>query len=507
MNSRTSRAISGTLTSFLQFCVQIGLQAFLAPLVLKHAGQETLGAYAVLIQVIGYLALVDLGFGVALSRYMAQAFGFDDQKERFGEIFTAGRTFYLVSNTLVAIFAFVISTYVGKIFSLSGPVESQARMGLRILGVWSVFRTPLAVYGGALIATQNLAIANIISLVGNALRLVLSLGLVILGFDLIGLMLAGVISEIVTFSLQRQQYRRLYPDEMFGWGVPNRQLFSEMLGFGIGYLFVIIGGRLTFYTDNLVIGYLYGGISVSCYYTTQIPTFILVALIWKITDNAAPAFNELYAKEKTKQIEIAYFKLIKYGLILSLGLGLGLIILNRTLVTVWVGEELYAGDMMTMALSTFAISTVINHVNALALVAHGAVRFLSIASIVGGVCNLGLSFILAKVLGLQGVMVASAIVEATVMVILFSYSLSLMKIRVFNLWQKAIEPALIANLFVIPVVAFASLYHKTKSWLMLLFWSLGFMGIWTIGTFRAGLDREELNQIQSYVIKIVNANR
>jgi O-antigen/teichoic acid export membrane protein len=503
MTTRTSRAISGTLTSFVEFGLRLGLQAALAPLVLHVAGQETLGAYGALMQVIGYLALVDLGFGVALSRYLAQAFGRDDQKERFREIFTTGRTFYLTSNAIVALFAFILSIYVGKLFSLSGHVEVQARIGLWILAAWSVLRTPLAVYGGALIATQNLAAANIINMVGNAFRLILSLGMVLLGFDLIGLMLANIFAEVVTFSLQRRQYKKTYPGERFGWGIPNWQLFREMLGFGIGYLLVIIGGRLSFSTDNLVVGYLYGGVATSIYYTTQIPTFLLIALIWTITDNAAPAFNELYARKETERLQNSYYKLIKYGLILSLGLGLGLLSLNRTLITLWVGGGQYAGNVMTVSLALFVIGAVINHVNALVLVAHGAVRLLSIISLVGGVCNLGLSLILGKFLGLQGVMVASAVVETVVAGILCVYGLFFMKITVISLWQKAAAPALLANFFVIPVVAFIYLYHHSISWLMLILWSFVFMVIWTIGTFTAGLDGEELVQIRGYFRKMI----
>lgn len=506
-SSRTSRAISGTLTSVAEVGLRLGLQAALLPLVLHVAGQETLGAYGALVQVIGCLALVDLGFGVALSRYLAQAFGYSDQKKRFEEIFTTGRTFYLVSNSVFALLAIILSAYVGSLLSLSSPVEVQARSGLWILAAWSILRTPLAVYGSALIATQNLAVANIISMVGNALRLILSLGMILLGFDLIGLMLAGVFAEAVTYSLQRRQYRKIYPSEKFGWGIPHWRLFREMLRFGIGYFLVIVGGRLIFYTDNLVVGYLYGGVAVSIYYATQIPTFLLITLIWKITDNATPAFNELYAKKEIEKLRRVYSKLMKYGLILSVGLGLGLLVLNRNLITLWVGEGQYAGNVMTMSLALFAIATVINHVNGLVLVVYGAVRLMSIVCIVSGVCNLGLSLILGKVLGLQGVMVASAVTETISVGVLCFYSLSLLKINIFSLWKKTVKPALVANLFVIPVVAFIYLYHQTVSWPMLMLWSFVFMIIWVIGTITVGLDRAELAQIRGYLGRIGIANR
>lgn len=498
MSTRTSRAISGTLTSFLEFGLRIVLQAALAPVVLHVAGQETLGAYAVLMQAIAYLLLVDLGFGVALSRYLAQAYGDEDKRKRFGDIFTTGRTFYLFSNTVFAFLAMLFSVYVGTIFSLSASVEEQARIGLWLLAAWSIIRTPLAVYGGALIATQNLAAANLITLVGNALRLFFSLGLVAVGMGLVGLMLANVLAEAFTFTAQRWYYRRLYPDDRFDWGIPDRKLFREMIGFGMGYLLVIVGGRLSLSTDNLVVGKLYGGVAASIYYTTQMPTFLLVALLWKIADNAAPAVNELYGKHAIVQLKNSYLRLLRYSLLFALGLALGLAAFNHNLITLWVGKAQYAGSLMTIALALFSIATVINHLNALIMVVYGAVRLLSVVSIVGGVSNLILSLWLGKVIGLQGVMVASALVEGVVVVVLVIYGVRLLKVSFLDVWHEAISPALVSNLFALPVFVFVYIWQPAGTWPLLFFWSAVFMLAWMVGAVTSGLNKADIEQFRNY---------
>ena len=69
----STRAASGLAASLLQYGLQIALQAILMPVVLRRAGQEALGVYAVVLQIVGYLALTDLGFGAATSRSLAQA--------------------------------------------------------------------------------------------------------------------------------------------------------------------------------------------------------------------------------------------------------------------------------------------------------------------------------------------------------------------------------------------------------------------------------------------------
>ena len=81
--SRSTRAAKGFLTSILQYASQIAVQALLAPVVLRIAGRETLGAYAAIMQAVAYLALVDLGSSWSLERFLAQALGLNDKGKRF----------------------------------------------------------------------------------------------------------------------------------------------------------------------------------------------------------------------------------------------------------------------------------------------------------------------------------------------------------------------------------------------------------------------------------------
>ena len=87
MTTRTKKAIKGTVTSLVQFGVLVVLQTVLTPVVLKIAGQEVLGAYSIVMQIIGYGLILDFGLGVALSRYLSQSFGYNDKGTKFTKIF------------------------------------------------------------------------------------------------------------------------------------------------------------------------------------------------------------------------------------------------------------------------------------------------------------------------------------------------------------------------------------------------------------------------------------
>lgn len=73
--SRSSKAAKGFITSLMQYASLIVLQALLAPIVLKVAGRETLGAYAAIVQVLALLQLVDIAGSWSFERFLAQAMG------------------------------------------------------------------------------------------------------------------------------------------------------------------------------------------------------------------------------------------------------------------------------------------------------------------------------------------------------------------------------------------------------------------------------------------------
>ena len=473
-------------------------------MVLRIAGQEVLGAYSFLMQMVSWAALTDLGFGVAIGRYLAQAIGIDDHRQRFRTIFITGRTFYLASNLAFAAIILIMSWKVNSLMSMSYSVESDARLSLILLAVWVAIRTPFSLYNDALSATQNLAAVNIIIAIGAVLRLLLSLGLVILGASLIGLMLANIIAEAVTLIAGYAWYIKLYPNDQFGWGIPDRSLFREMLGFGLTFMIIIVASRLSASTDSIIVGYLYGASAVSIYYTSQVPGTMLYQLIWKLTDNSAPALNELHARRAISQLTNAYLRLLRYSLLLVIPLAIGLLGFNRYAITLWVGQAQYAGNVLTIALSLFAVTQVIIHLNGIVLLAYGDIRVMSVFFLCAGIVKVIMAFWLGRIIGLQGVMVSNAIVDIPAFVYLNYRVWRLLGLSVREVHRNAILQALKSSVLPLLVLILVLLKSPSVTWPLFLLWGSIFALIWALGTASVGLLSAERDQIHSYIMRKLN---
>jgi O-antigen/teichoic acid export membrane protein len=408
--SRSGKAAKGFLTSLIQYSSQILVQSLLAPVVLKLAGREALGAYAALMQALSLLALVDIAHSWSLERFLGQSMGLDDGGARFRHIFTTARTLLLITNTIFAVLVIVFSMFIARLFHLSPGIGLQARYALYVIAVWAVVRTPLAAYLNASFATQDLAAVNLIGgLLGTA-RATASLLFVLAGGGLFGLMFAGTVVEACGTVLYRVRFKRKNPHLMPGWGIPDKALLREMVGFGGHAIFLNIGNMLVFNSGNALASLTNGAAVASTFYTSQMPTMTAYNMILRLSDNATPAINEFYGRGETERLKAALMRLTRFLLLLALPLATGVFFFNRDLVISWVGPNQYAGKLFTSTLAVFCVVIALQRAAMIFSFVFGWMRLLTLTSFAQGVANFGLAWFLGKRMGLGGISLALVLV-------------------------------------------------------------------------------------------------
>lgn len=491
MSNRTSKAFKGTVASFLQYGIFIILQVILTPLILKIAGQEVLGAYSIIMQIVGFGILLDLGFSVALSRFLSQTYGLNDNGRKFSEVFTIGRVFLLATNLVFAVLIALVSLKIGDLIIASETILSQAQFALYFLAIWTVARTPLALYNHGLMATQNMAASNIIAIIGNMIRLLLSLLLVYTGFGLVGLIAANILTEALTFAMQMKYFKKKYPDYSFGWKVTDNALFKEIFHFGVKYWGVNLAVVLFLGSDSIIVGNLYGASAASVFYTTKIPAFLLFQFIFRLSDNAAPATNELFAQGNFDALRSAYLKIMRYSLLLAVPLAIGIVGFNEGVITAWVGSTQYAGNVISLAIAAFVLSQVINHINSMITLAAGNMKWWSAVSIGTSLMSVILSYWLGKMFGMQWVMVAIAFMDIPNAIFLFNRSLAGLKLSLKRVWTESLIPALWVGVPLCGLVVYIKSIESIISIWTLASYMLIYTVLWFIFLLLVGINKSE----------------
>lgn len=408
--SRTARAAKGFVTGIFQYLATILMQALLAPVVLKMAGRETLGAYSAVMQALGFIALTDFMGSWVLERYLGQATGLDDGGQRFRCVLTTVRTMYLFCVSANSILLITFSFFVGRLFHLSPHVAHEAQYALWVIAVWVILRMPLAAFQNASYAMQDMATVNLIGTCIGISRAVASLGFVLLGGGLFGLMIAGSLVEGVGYFFYRLNFKKKNPHLMPGWGIPDKALLKEMMGFGAHTSVVNLGNGLLYNCGNIIAGLTQGAAMASSFYTTQMPTMTAYNMMMRLSDSSMPAINELWGRRDVQKLSNALRRITRLLLALTLPLATGVLLFNRDLVIVWVGLRQYAGTLLTASLAAFCIIVSLQRVAVIYSFSFGWMRVLTTTGLVQGVANFGLAYFLAKRFGLGGITLSLVIV-------------------------------------------------------------------------------------------------
>src|SRR6266571_75449 len=167
--SRSHRALAGGAVLALQAIVRIGTTILVAPLLVRFEGQETLGAYSVVLQLISYLVLLELGLSRALSREIAQLSGGADSGETLSRVIGTSALFLLGIGATVMVLTLLLAQFLPLWFAAKADVISSARSALLIIAAWMFFKFPLSLFNVFLFARQRIALYGAIALSGDLL--------------------------------------------------------------------------------------------------------------------------------------------------------------------------------------------------------------------------------------------------------------------------------------------------------------------------------------------------
>jgi len=414
MSTRTDRAAAGFLTSFVQLSTVALLQMVLVPVVVQSAGQETLGAYAAFSQILVLLSLMDFGFGVAGSRFLARAYGSEDGGAAFAHALSAARRFYVYISVPYALVAALLAPQAPRLLSLEGALADRARLAFFAIALWGLLRIPLMVYPLGLIGCQRMATYNLLITFGTACRIGASILFALAGGGFLGLIAGNILGEAATLILQRRAYLRSQVGGVKQFPAPDAGLFREMLSFSGHALFFNLLYYLTFYSDSIFVSYLYGPVVAAAYFATVVPAQQAWAMILRLMNNSVPALNELLARGDWRGARSAYYRICGYSLLLAAALSLGILAFNRVLVGIWVGPERYAGDSITVYLAILVPWCVLENVQIQFLMAIGRAKFLARICFLEGCAKLIGSLVLGRRMGPEGVLLGTLVASLAI---------------------------------------------------------------------------------------------
>ena len=497
MSSVSKRAVNGAVTGLLQNGLAMLSQLVMTPVILATAGQETMGGYAILMQIVGYTLLLDLGFSVALQRFLAQATDPEVSGDRFAVLFKIGSFFLFIINTTMCLVLMATSFYLDRLLQADQTVLWQAQLALFIQAIWMVLRTPIYLFNPALLAVQEMATLNLIAIPVNVFRIIFSLGSVYGGLGLVGLILANVTAEAVGYFGQRAIFMRRYRDMLVV--VPRAMdwiQFKEVFRFGLSYWGVNLSVVLLLGSDNLVVGTLFGAATASVFYTTKMIGSLSVSVLSRIIDNVFPGAAFISGRNDWFALKAAYLRLVRYLMATLLPVVLAITLFTEWLVTAWVGVTQYAGDLMSAFVACFVLLQVFAHLHGILTVATGRIQYWNYISIACGVVAVFMSFFLGFQFGIEYVIAGICVSLLPLVLFLFLRIKSTLQFSMYEFFQAAK-----ISLFFLPIflVFYAIKNQLVYSLLNLVICLISYCLVWLVFVWLMVITHEERDSIKKFL--------
>lgn len=402
--SRTNKFLGGATLGALNMVVSAVLGLWLTRFYLRHLGQRDLGYWLIATQVISYLMLIDFGLVALLPRQTAYEVGrAGGWREARGLPTLIGHISRLVTWQLPLLAAAMIVIWIWL------PADWQpVRQPLALVFVFFVALFPLRIPGAVLQGLQDLAFVGAIQFATWTLNALLSVVLLLAGFDLSAFAVAYVASQGLSGALSLFRLVRKYP------GVLPRRLppldwpkLREQITRGGWVSLTQVAQILIAGTDMVIIGRLVTPAAVVPYAITSKLLSVLGNQPLLLVQSASSGLSELRTGAGPERLArvgatLGLAVMIASGFVTTVVIGS-----NKAFVGWWVGPDQYGGLALTVA---FGASLLLRHWTtcvATTVFALGHERLLAIVALADGLTRTALSIVLLLGFGVIGLPLAS----------------------------------------------------------------------------------------------------
>jgi O-antigen/teichoic acid export membrane protein len=483
-------AVKGSMLVFFGMVFSILLWFVSKLIIVRSTTKEELGIYSLAVAVASICSLsANLGLQEGISRYVA-IFRGEEKKE---EALRASRD-TIVVGILSSLLFFVV------LFSLSHMIASdifykpRLETPLRVLSFFVPFSVMSSIMSGIL-RGHNVIKPKALSDVGQPFLFVVFLGIfMLLGFSFISIIYAYVLSAAVIFAAMGW-----YLTKKIGLALSLRvdwRGIGSLLRFSIPLLASSVLGIVLGWTDTLMLGRYTKAEVVGVYNVAISLAKLLTFPLGAITFVFMPVAGSLYAKRRTPELKRTYQVLTKWIFSATLPIFFILFFFPEITITLLFGQRFIDASTALRILALCFLFHSFLGANGLLLVVMGKSRTIMSVSLAGVLLNVGLNYVLIKMLsyGVVGAAVSTLISYVALNVMMSAILYENSGIHPFTI--KYIKPVLGS------IVIGAIIYAAAKSlplsfWMLPLYFSL-FLAGYVLMLFASGsLDTEDISMLET----------
>lgn len=444
---------AGAILNYIVIGLSVLVGLLYTPYMLRMMGQSEYGLYSLIVSIIAYLTVLDLGFGNAIMRYTSKfrALGKEDEQyEMFGMFFLL----YIAIAIVTLIIGFVLYLNIGSMFgdTMSATEIERAKILMVILLFNMAFTFPMSIFGSIMYAYERFVFPKIVNIIRVVLNIIVMVTLLENGYKAVAMAVVQTVFNVLTLTINyiycKHTLRiRLY-FRKFNWG-----FLKEVAIYSFWIFLNIIMDRIYWSSGQFVLGAFVGTAAVAVFaLAIQLQT-IYMQFSTAISSLFLPKVTSMVAKgEDPKAISDLFIKTGRIQFIPMYLILCGFFVLGRPFIQLWAGEgyeEVY--DITLLFFASF-LPPLIQNMGITILQARNQMRFRSLLYLGISILALLFEIILSQYWGGIGcaIAVSGALLLGNGIIINIYYQRS-QQLDIVGFWRNilkmAVAPTIVSVLF------------------------------------------------------------
>lgn len=397
---RTKNSIINATSSLILNLI-VGILGFLKVSVfIDGFSTDIYSLHQLFFQIMGYIAIADVGFGLLLNKSLYKALAKNDKNE-VNNIYSTSKKFYFYIGTFMLLIAFVLSFFL-DFFTKADISNLYMQIVFIIFAIRNVIDYFFVAPKYVLESDQKYYIINHLVKGIRILETIVEILLVLAGVNYLLVLIPGiVISLIMNILINKKIYK------MYDWLEDKKTFDKEYLKGTKDVVVQKLTGLANSNTDILLLSTFVNSISVVIYTSYTYITKFLIDTVYTIATSITPSFANLLNKEETDKTYSVYRELNSIFLFVATFVTIMLYGLFNSFITLWIGNEYLVNKITLFMFSFIAFQKIAERSTIITINSKGLFKETKPVIIFETILNILLSLFLIRHLGILGVLIGT----------------------------------------------------------------------------------------------------
>jgi O-antigen/teichoic acid export membrane protein len=393
-------------TRYAAIAIEGVIGLLLLPFNVAHLGPAAYGLWMLTASVTVYFSVLDLGYGGALVKFVAQYRAWRDRQALNEVLSTMGIVFTAVGLVTFGVTS-LLAWQFDRLFQIDPGQAGIARQVLLIIGGFIALRFSLSIFGAVVYGFQRYYLNNVVGIGTSIAVALVNVAVLSAGHGLVELVAATTLVRVLALGLFAWNAFRVYPGLYVSPALFRRARLREVTGFSLYILILDWSAKLNYSTDSLVIGAMIGTTAVAVWTVAQRLAEVSQQLTNQLNDALFPIVVDSDAVQRPDRLRLILLQGTRLSIALAMPVCVGLIFLADGVVRAWVGPSFSDSVLLTQILLVVVLVRVGTATANQILKGAGRHKLLAVTNSTAAVANVLLSITLVRHFGLPGVAIGT----------------------------------------------------------------------------------------------------